>query len=115
ADVYPNPIDPKSLQQAQQLMMFSIGKTIGKKIGPGITAFGASFEPLTSFFPEMGPNVHLFMRKLRKVFDPNGVCSPGRQIFTKEELQAVPPPVIEAINQLRQMNGLDPIDVSKSQ
>ena len=95
-------------------MMFSIAKTIGKKIGPGITAFGASFEPLTSFFPEMGPNVHLFMRKLRKVFDPNGVCSPGRQIFTKEELQAVPAPMVAAINQLRQMNGLDPIDVSKS-
>ncbi|MCK5011444.1 MAG: hypothetical protein KAS98_13205, partial [Deltaproteobacteria bacterium] len=113
ADVYPNPMDPQSLQQAQQLMMFSIGRTIGKKIGPGVTAFGASFEPLTSFFPEIGPNVHLFMRKLRKVFDPNGVCSPGRQIFTKEELQDLPSPVVEAINQLRQMNRLDPIDISK--
>lgn len=113
ADVYPNPMDPKSLQKAQQLMMFSVGRTIGKRIGPGITGFGASFEPLTSFFPEMGPNVHLFMRKLRTVFDPNGVCSPGRQVFTKDELQAVPSPLVDAINQLRQMNGLDPIDVSK--
>lgn len=113
ADVYPNPLDPQSLQKAQQLMMFSLARTLGKKIGPGVTAFGASFEPLTSFFPEMGPNVHLFMRKLRKVFDPNGVCSPGRQVFTKEELQAVPPPMIEALNQLRQMNGLDPIEVSQ--
>jgi len=112
ADVYPNPMDPQSLQKAQQLMMFSVGRTIGKKIGPGITGFGASFEPLTSFFPEIGPNVHLFMRKLRKVFDPNGVCSPGRQVFTKEELLAVPPPMVEAINQVRQMNKLDPINVS---
>ena len=92
ADVYPNPMDPQSLLQAQQLMMFSVGKTIGQRIGP---------------------NVHLFMRKLRKVFDPHGVCAPGRQIFTKEELQAVPPPMVGAINQLRQMNGLDPIDVSQ--
>ena len=112
ADVYPNGMDPQSLQKAQQLMMFSLAKTIGKKIGPGVTAFGASFEPLTSFFPEMGPNVHLFMRKIRNVFDPNGVCSPGRQVFTHEELQAIPPPLVEAINQLRQMNGMPPVEIS---
>jgi len=93
--------------------MFSVGRTIGKRIGPGVTGFGASFEPLTSFFPEMGPNVHLFMRKIRKVFDPNGVCSPGRQVFTKEELQRIPPPLVEALNHLRQMNGLAPIDPSR--
>jgi len=113
ADVYPNPLDPSSLQKAQQLIMFSVGRTIGKRIGPGVTGFGASFEPLTSFFPEMGPNVHLFMRKIRKVFDPNGVCSPGRQVFTKEELQRIPPPLVEALNHLRQMNGLAPIDPSR--
>jgi len=113
ADVYPNPMDPQSLQKAQQLMMFSLARTLGKKIGPGVTAFGASFEPLTSFFPEMGPNVHLFMKKLRKVFDPNGVCSPARQVFTKEEFQALPQPMFEAINKLRQMNGLNPIEPSQ--
>jgi len=113
ADVYPNPLDPQALQKAQQLIMFSLGRTIGKKIGPGVTGFGASFEPFTSFFPEMGPNTYLFMRTLRKVFDPNGVCSPGRQVFTKEELQAVPQPMVEAINKLRQMNELNPIDITK--
>jgi hypothetical protein len=61
----------------------------------------------------MGPNVHLFMRKVRNVFDPAGVCSPGRLVYTKEELQAVPPQLVEAINQLRQMNGMDPIEVSQ--
>lgn len=113
ADVYPNPMDPQSLQKAQQLMMFSLANTLGKKIGPGVTAFGASFEPLTSFFPEMGPNVHLFMRKVRNVFDPAGVCSPGRLVYTKEELQAVPPQLVEAINQLRQINGMAPIEISQ--
>jgi len=113
ADVYPNPLDPQALQRAQQLIMFSLGRTISKKIGPGVTGFGASFEPFTSFFPEMGPNSYLFMRKLRKVFDPHDVSSPGRQVFTKEELQNVPPPMVEAINKLRQINGLNPIDLTK--
>ena len=109
ADVYPNGMDPQALMKAQQLMMFSIGKSMADKIGPGVTGFGASLEPLTSFFPEMGPNVHLLLRKFRKVLDPNNVCAPGRYVFTEEELKNVPQPLVDAINGLRQMNGMEPI------
>jgi hypothetical protein len=111
ADVYPNGMDPQSLQKAQQLMMFSVGMTLGQKIGPGVTGFGAVFEPLTSFFPEMGPNIHLLLRKFRKVLDPNGVCAPGRIVFTEEELKNFPQPIADAINGLRQMQGMAPIKV----
>jgi len=51
-------------------------------------------------FPEAGPNGHLFMRKIRKVFDPNGVASPGRQVFT-ERNAAVPREIKNVFNQMR--------------
>ena len=109
ADVYPNGMDPQALQKAQQLMLFSHAQTFARKIGPGVTGFGASVEPLTSFFPEMGPNVHLLLRKFRKVLDPNNVCAPGRTVFTEEELKNFPQPIADALNGLRQMCGLGPI------
>lgn len=109
ADVYPDGTDPQALQKAQQLMMFSIGMSMREKIGPGVTGFGVSFEPLTSFFPEMGPNINLLLRKFRKVLDPNGVCSPGRQVFTEEELKNIPEPMVDALNQLRKMNDMEPV------
>ena len=111
ADVYPDGMNPQLLQKAQQLMMFSHAQTFAQKIGPGVTGFGASLEPLTSFFPEMGPNVHLLLRKFRKVLDPNGVCAPGRSVFTEEELKNFPQPVVDALNGLRQMCGMGPVDV----
>ncbi len=111
ADVYPNGLDPPSLQKAQQLMLFSIGRTFGQKIGPGVTGFGATFEPFTSFFPEMGPDVYLLLRAFRKVMDPNGVCAPGRSVFTEEEFKQFPAQLADAINRLREMNGLEPIRV----
>lgn len=114
ADVYPDGMNPQLLQKAQQLMMFSHGQTFAQKIGPGVTGFGASLEPLTSFFPEMGPNVHLLLRKFRKVLDPNGVCAPGRSVFTQEELENMPQPIADAINGLRQMCGMAPVDVKKN-
>jgi len=109
ADVYPDGMDPLQLQKAQQLMLFSHARTFAQKIGPGVTGFGASLEPLTSFFPEMGPNVHLLLRKFRKVLDPNGVCAPGRTVFTEEELKHLPPPLVEALNGLRKLNGMEPV------
>ena len=83
--------------------------TFAQKIGPGVTGFGAVFEPLTSFFPEMGPNIHLLLRKFRKVLDPNGVCAPGRTVFTEEELKQLPPALVEALNGLRKLNGMEPV------
>ncbi len=111
ADVYPDGTDPQALQKAQQLMLFSIARGMKDKMGPGVTGFGASLEPLTSFFPEMGPNVNLLLRKFRKVLDPNSVCAPGRYVFTEEELKKVPQPLVEAINGLRKMNGMEPVNV----
>ena len=109
ADVYPDGMDPLQLQKAQQLMLFSHARTFAQKIGPGVTGFGASVEPLTTFFPEMGPNVHLLLRKFRKVLDPNGVCAQGRTVFTDEELKQLPPPLVEALNGLRKLNGMAPV------
>jgi hypothetical protein len=90
-------------------MMYSIAMSMRDKIGPGVTGFGASLEPLTSFFPEMGPNLHLLLRKFRKVLDPNSVCAPGRYVFTEEELKNLPKPVVDAINGMRKMNGMEPV------
>lgn len=109
ADVYPDGTDIQALQKAQQLMMYSIAMSMRDKIGPGVTGFGASLEPLTSFFPEMGPNLHLLLRKFRKVLDPNSVCAPGRYVFTEEELKNLPKPVVDAINGMRKMNGMEPV------
>lgn len=111
ADVYPSGLDPQALQQAQQLMVFSVCMTFGRKIGPGVTGFGASFEPFTSLFPEMGPDVNLLLRKFRKVLDPNGVCAPGRTVFTEEELNKFPQVIVDAINGMRKMNNMGPVDV----
>lgn len=111
ADVYPNGMDPQALQKAQQLMLFSIARGMKEKMGPGVTGFGASLEPLTSFFPEMGPNVYLLLRKFRKVLDPNSVCAPGRVVFTEAELKKVPQPMVDAVNRLRQMNGMPSLKI----
>jgi len=67
-------------------------------------------EPLTTMFPEAGPNSHLLMRKLRKVFDPNNVCSPGRQVFTEEEWQQFPKEIKDAVNQMRAMHDMPAVE-----
>ncbi len=74
-------------------------------LGPQLMAF-VNVEPFTTMFPEAGPNAHLFMRKIRKVFDPNSVASPGRQVFTEEEWQQFPKEVKDLVNQMRGMQGL---------
>jgi hypothetical protein len=61
-------------------------------------------------FPEQGPNAHLFLRKLRKVFDPNGVCSPGRQVFTEEEWKEFPEEKLAGINKARQVFGMKAVE-----
>jgi hypothetical protein len=49
------------------------------------------------------------LRKFRKVLDPNSVCAPGRYVFTEEELKNLPKPVVDAINGMRKMNGMEPV------
>ena len=80
------------------------------KIGLAPTGIGISFEPLTSFFPEMGPNAYLFFRKIRKVFDEKGLCAPGRQIFTKEEYDQFPDAILAGVNKMRQFYGMPAVE-----
>jgi surfactin synthase thioesterase subunit len=61
-------------------------------------------------FPEAGPNANLFMRKIRKVFDPNSVAAPGRQVFTEEEWQQFPQEVKTVVNKMRQLNDLPAVE-----
>jgi hypothetical protein len=73
-------------------------------------AFGGPAEPLTTFFPEQGPNAYLLFRKFRKVFDPQGVSSPGRQVYTEEEYKAFPEQKFEQINAMRRLFGMSTLE-----
>jgi len=77
-------------------------------MAPMLMAF-LNAEPFTTMFPEAGPNSHLFMRKIRKVFDPNSVASPGRQVFNEEEWQNFPQGIKDTVNQMRALQGLKKI------
>lgn len=109
ADVYPDMTKPELLQRGQALVACGIVNTIADRYGPGANGLGVSIEPITSFMPEVGPNAHLLFRGIREMFDPNGLCAPGRQVFTKEEYDAFPEEAAAGLNKLRQMHGLDPI------
>ncbi len=108
-DIYPNPLDPAALERGNRMIMSGTVNLFAEKIGLAPTGIGVSFEPFTSFFPELGPNAYLFFRKLRKVFDPQGLCAPGRQVFTREEYEKFPDAVLAVLNQLRQMHGMQPV------
>ena len=112
SDNFPNPVDPKSIAKTIDFMLYGQAKVIAEKLGSGITAWGA-IEPFTSFFPEIGPNSHLLFRKFRKVLDPNSICAPGRQVYTEEEMNAVPEQESAAINRMRTLHGLEPINLNK--
>jgi len=71
---------------------------------------GVSIEPLTTFFPEQGPNANILLRKFRKIFNPNSTYTPGRQVFSEEEVQAIPQEMFDAINGLRSKYGLPPVE-----
>jgi len=110
ADVYPDMTKPELLQQGQALVACGIVNTIADHYGPGANGLGVSIEPITSFMPEVGPNAHYLFRKIRLIFDPNGICAPGRQVFTKEEYDAFPEPALAGLNKLRQMHGLPAVE-----
>jgi hypothetical protein len=110
ADVYPDQTKPELLQQGQALVVCGIINTIADGYGPGANGLGVSIEPVTSFMPEVGPNAHLLFRGIRDIFDPNGLCAPGRQIFSKEEYDAFPEQGLAGLNKLRQMHGAKPIE-----
>jgi hypothetical protein len=110
ADVYPDMTKPELLQQGQALVACGIVNTIADRYGPGANGLGVSIEPITSFMPEVGPKAHLLFRKFRAILDPNGICAPGRQVFSKEEYENFPAPALAGLNKLRQMHGLAPAE-----
>jgi hypothetical protein len=104
-DGYPDPMDPESMHTFMKVSMHaSIRNAAERDVAP--FAFGGPAEPLTTFFPEQGPNAYLLFRKFRKVFDPNGISSPGRQVFTEEEYKAFSDQKFEQINAMRKLFGL---------
>ena len=104
-DNYPDPVLPEELKKAQAYGIYGAAVFAKNNLGPQLMAF-VNVEPFTTMFPEAGPNANLFMRKIRKVFDPNSVASPGRQVFTEEEWQQFPGEVKAAVNKMRQMNDM---------
>jgi len=108
-DIYPDPLDTESLEKCVKITLHSaVRNAAERKCTP--FGLGGPAEPFVTFFPEQGPNVHLLLRKLRKVFDPDSVCSPGRQVLTEEELKIFPEQTVEEMNRLRQLFGMRKIE-----
>ena len=107
-DNYPDPADPEDIKKAMGYGMYGAAAFVKHDLGPMFLVF-LNIEPFTSMFPETGPNAHLFMRKIRKVFDPNSVASPGRQVFTEEEGQEFPKEIKDADNHMRSLNDMSPV------
>jgi len=107
-DGYPDPMGLDSIHTFMKASMHAtIRNAAERRVAP--FAFGGPAEPLTTFFPEQGPNAYLLFRKFRRIFDPNGISSPGRQVFTEEEFQAFPRAKFEQINAMRELFGLPPV------
>jgi hypothetical protein len=107
-DVCGDPLDTEGILIGMQLVLWGLCKAIkGKEGGNGI--MGLPLEPFTSSFPEVGPDFNVLLRKVRKVFDPNSISAPGRQVFTEDEFKAVPDDFVENLNQVRGMVGLDAV------
>lgn len=104
-DNYPDPVLPEEIKKAQGYGIYGAAVVTKYDLGPQLMAF-VNVEPFTTMFPEAGPNAHLLMRKLRQVFDPNSVASPGRQVFTEQEWQQFPAEIKDAVNAMRELNGM---------
>ena len=77
----------------------------------GISLTLGGVEPIISFFPEVGPNAHVLLRKLRKVLDPRNIFSPGRMVYTEDELKVLPEVIEKEINKVRSQYNLKPVSV----
>jgi len=107
ADIYPDATDPEKLKRSQAMAISAVMDFVSQKFAP--IGMGLLLEPLTSAFPESGPNAYRLMRRLRKVFDPNSIFAPGRQVYTREEFDNLPEETIEFLNSLRSQHGLKPL------
>ena len=108
ADVYPDPLDTEMIERARSLIITAATDFVSQGYPP--IGMGVCIEPLTSFFPEQGPNVNLLFRKFRKIFDPNNIYVTGRQVFSEDEFNALPQEMFDAINGLRGAYGLPPVE-----
>jgi hypothetical protein len=108
-DNYPDPTLPDEIKKAQSYGSYGAAAVIKNNLGPMLMAF-VNAEPFTTMFPEAGPNSHLLMRKIRKVFDPNSVASPGRQVFTEDEWQQFPEEIKNEVNKMRKLQGMVPVE-----
>jgi len=105
-DTYPQThSDPEGLKNSMALMVYNWWACIKEKCSPG-SIVGMMMEPFHSFSPEIGPNSNILFRKVRKVFDPQGIYSPGKMVFTEEELKAVPDMIKDSLLELRKVAGL---------
>ncbi len=104
ADVYPDPTDPEKLEKTRDITFTAVADFVSQGFAP--IGMGVLLEPLTAAFPECGPNAYRLFRKFRKVFDPNDVYAPGRQVYTEEEFKALPDELMGFINGLRGKFGM---------
>ncbi|MCX8045075.1 MAG: FAD-binding oxidoreductase [Desulfobacterota bacterium] len=111
ADTYPDATDPEKLQKAQVMAISAVADFVSQKFVP--IGMGVLVEPLTSAFPETGPNANRLMRKFRTVLDPNNIFAPGRQVYTKEEFNNLPEETFQFINFLRTKYGLHSLSREK--
>jgi len=107
-DNYPDPTNPDEIKKAVAFSIYGITRLVKEKVGNTLMAFIA-VEPMTTMFPEVGPKAYLLFRKIRKVFDPNGVCSPQRQVYTDEEWKQMPQDIFDIVNKMRVFQGMKPI------
>ncbi len=107
-DNYPDPLNPEQLATAIAYMAYGAARLVKEKVA-GYPVLGLPIEPFTSFFPEVGPNTNLFLRKIRKVFDPNEVAAPGRQVFTEKEFRKIPERISRLFNSMRSLHGMEEI------
>ena len=80
----------------------------------GLPHWSDTLEPINTFFPEIGPNAYLFFRKVRKVFDPNSVMAPGRQVWDEDEFKKLPESVKSYWMEVRSKYSLPPLEVDES-
>ena len=111
--LWPSSIEKESLEVTLRHSLKGLACMIANKLPTGISLTLGGVEPITSFFPEVGPNTHILMRKFRKVLDPRSIFSPGRQVYTEEELKAVPEMVEKEINEVRSRYNLKSVVKNK--
>lgn len=104
-DNYPDPTNPDEILKAVGFGIYGMARLVKEKVCPNLMAL-TNVEPFLTMFPEVGPNQTLLYRKIRKVFDPNSVNAPGRQVYTEDEWKNTPAELKQAVNKIREMVGL---------